>query len=200
MFWLCPVSELPPLVLASASPRRRELLERAGLVFSVDAPEIDERALPLEGPADHVERLAAEKGREVAARQPERLVLSADTVVVLDQEILGKPRDEAEAREMLGRLGGRWHEVFTGWALSHQGRQRVGHVRTRVLFHELAADQIATYVASGEPMDKAGAYGIQDGGSLLVAALDGDYFSVMGLPLATVCRQLVAMAREAGNP
>jgi len=201
MFWLCPPEELPPLVLASASPRRRELLRRAGLEIQVDAPDIDESALPGEEPASHVERLARAKGQVVARRAPNSLVISADTVVVLDDIMLGKPRHEADARDMLRQLSGRWHEVYTGWALSGRGGERwqVGHVRTRVLFHELDAPQIAAYVASGEPMDKAGAYGIQDGGSLLVAALDGDYFSVMGLPLATVCRHLVDFARSLAN-
>jgi septum formation protein len=133
----------------------------------------------------------------VAARGLEGVVLSADTVVVLDDEILGKPRDAEDAVAMLRRLSGRRHRVYTGWALQGAGcwtkhPTRVGHETTGVLFHELSDEQIRAYVATGEPLDKAGAYGIQDGGALLVQALDGDYFNVMGLPLARVCREWVA--------
>jgi septum formation protein len=197
-FWLCPPESLPPLVLASASPRRRELLARVGLDFRVDAPQVPEVALPGEGPAAQVERLAREKGLAVVPRHPGSLVLSADTLVVLEDAVLGKPADAAEAARMLRRLSGRWHEVYTGWALTMSpGDAVAGHVRTRVLFHELSTEQIRAYVAGGEPLDKAGAYGIQEGGALLVAALDGDYFNVMGLPLATVCRALAARAGAA---
>ncbi|MDP2360155.1 MAG: Maf family protein [bacterium] len=198
MFWLCPPAELPPLVLASASPRRRELLTRVGLQFTVDSADMDERPLAGEAPARQVERLAWAKARQVALRHRQGLILGADTVVVLDDLVLGKPRDAAEAVDMLQQLSGRWHEVYTGWAIltAGEGGERTGHVRTRVLFHELGREQILAYVAGGEPLDKAGAYGIQEGGALLVAALDGDYFSVMGLPLATVCRELVAAARD----
>lgn len=196
MFWLCDPVDLPPLVLASASPRRRELLERVGLSFQVTHAELDEEPRAGESPAELVERLAREKGAVVAARGAEGVVLSADTLVFLDEEVLGKPRDAQEATAMLQRLSGRWHRVFTGWALQGAGAwagraPRVGHSVTRVRFHPLEAGQIAAYVASGEPLDKAGAYGIQDGGALLVAALDGDYFNVMGLPVAQVCRELV---------
>ncbi len=205
MFWLHAVEELPPLVLASASPRRRELLTRVGLSFQVAHAELDEEARPGEGPAELVERLALEKGAAVAARGAQGVVLSADTVVALEDEVLGKPRDPAEARDMLRRLAGRWHRVYTGWALQGAGDwggwpTRVGHATTRVLFHELSSAQIAAYVATGEPLDKAGAYGIQDGGALLVAALDGDYFNVMGLPVARVCRELVALTQGALPP
>lgn len=197
MFWLCPPALLPPLLLASASPRRADLLRRAGLSFSVAAPDIDEAILPGEDPPSHVERLAREKGEALRESWPGHVILSADTVVVLDGRILGKPRDVAEAEGMLADLSGRWHVVYTGWALAGKGLAcRVGHERTRVLFHTLDAKQIAAYVATGEPMDKAGAYGIQDGGSLLVKALEGDYFTVMGLPVAMVCRELAELARE----
>lgn len=197
MFWLCPPALLPPLLLASASPRRADLLRRAGLSFQVEAPDIDEALLPGESPAGHVERLALEKGQALQHKWPEHVVLSADTVVVLDGQILGKPRDPEEACRMLASLSGRWHEVYTGWALaSQQHPPRKGHVRTRVRFHSLDREQIAAYVGTGDPMDKAGAYGIQDGGSLLVQDLEGDYFSVMGLPVATVCRELAQLALQ----
>jgi septum formation protein len=204
VFWLCAEDELPPLVLASASPRRAELMARVGLRFTIDCADIPEEALPGEGPARQVERLALGKGAVVAARHARGLVVSADTLVVLDDLVLGKPADPEQAVDMLQQLSGRWHEVYTGWAITPAGGRsgaRRGHVRTRVLFHELSRGQILSYVAGGEPLDKAGAYGIQDGGALLVAALDGDYFNVMGLPLATVCRELVAAARGGlGSP
>ena len=217
LFWLCPPQLLPPLVLASASPRRRELLAHVGLTFVVDSADIPELALPGESPAALVERLAREKGLAVAPRHAGAWVLSADTLVVLDDVVLGKPRDAEEAADMLQQLSGRWHEVYTGWAItpatgstpadglvaptgaasafdSPRGESKAGHVRTRVLFHDLTREQILAYVAGGEPLDKAGAYGIQECGALLVAALDGDYFNVMGLPLSTVCRELAALA------
>jgi septum formation protein len=202
MFWLCPPDQLPPLVLASASPRRRELLERVGLGFQVAHADLDEEPLPGEGPAALVERLALEKGAVVARNVSEGVVLSADTVVVLDGRLLGKPRDAAEACRMLAELAGRWHTVYTGFALRGRGRwetagPRVGHETTRVAFHPLEASQIEAYVNTGEPMDKAGAYGIQDGGALLVRALEGDYFNVMGLPVARVGRELAAWPRPA---
>jgi septum formation protein len=197
MFWLCPPVALPPLVLASASPRRRELLERVGLSFQVAHADLDEEPRPGEGPAALVERLALEKGAAVARTVDEGVVLSADTVVVLDGRLLNKPRDAAEACRMLAGLAGRWHTVYTGFALQGRGRWEtrpplVGHETTRVAFHPLAPEQIEAYVATGEPLDKAGAYGIQDGGALLVRALEGDYFNVMGLPVARVGRELAA--------
>jgi septum formation protein len=204
VFWLCPPDRLPPLVLASSSPRRRELLTRIGLDFRVQTLAVDEAAHPRDCPEGTVRRLAREKGVAVALSCPGELTISADTVVALDGELLGKPETAAQAEEMLARLSGRWHEVWTGYALHWV--QPDGSLacdlqacRSRVRFHELEAGQIRAYVASGEPMDKAGAYGIQDLGALLVAEIEGDYFNVMGLPVAHLARRLVRFAKPPGE-
>ena len=176
------------LVLASASPRRRELLTTAGLTFEVRPADIDETLRDGESPGDYVARLAEEKAR--AVRQTGELTLGADTTVVLDDDALGKPVDEADARAMLARLSGRRHEVLTGWSLT-DGEQAVGGVETtRVYFDELSAEEIAAYVRSGEPMDKAGAYGIQGLASKFIPRIEGCYFNVVGLPVARVTRAI----------
>jgi len=179
-----------PLILASASPRRAELLRQVGIAFEVrvsDAPE--DAGLPGAGPAEVAEAHARQKALAVAARAPGRLVLGADTVVVLDGRVLGKPESAGEAREMLHALSGREHEVITGVAIALGAGTRprllaLEHVSTRVRFRDLSDEQIETYVASGEPMDKAGAYGIQGRGALLVDEIEGCYFNVVGLPLS----------------
>jgi len=179
----------PRLVLASASPRRRELLALLGLEFSVRPVDLDERALAGEAPAAHVRRLAREKA--AAAAGEGELVLAADTVVAVDGEILGKPSDAAEARRMLARLSGRTHEVFTGVALRQGGaapREAVAVARTAVRFAALTGAEIDWYVASGEPFDKAGAYAIQGLGALLVEEIEGNYTNVVGLPLPATRR------------
>jgi septum formation protein len=181
-------------VLASASPRRAELLAAVGIPFVVRPAEVDEAPRPGESPAALVERLAGEKAR--AAVAPGELVLGADTVVAIGGEMLGKPRDDAEAAVMLQRLAGREHEVLSGVALAHgNGRLAAGVEVSRVTFAPLTAREIAWYVATGEPRDKAGAYAIQGRGALFVTAVAGSYSNVVGLPLATVYRLL----REAGE-
>ena len=190
-----------PLVLASRSPRRAEILRAQGLDFTVQPAGIDETVLDDETPAAHVCRLALEKVRAVAADHPDAMVLGSDTVVVIDGEILGKPEDEAEARAMLRRLAGREHAVYSSAALVTDGTQGVDHDVTRVRFRELDHVEIAAYVASGEPMDKAGAYGIQQRGALLVAGIDGCYFNVMGLPLQAFRRVWIEVVGPiAGHP
>ena len=177
-----------PLVLASASPRRRDLLGRLGLSFEVRPTDADETwpALPP-GPA--AEAVALRKARALEA--PGALVLAADTVVVLGGDVLGKPADADEARATLRRLSGRTHEVVTGIALRHGDRETTAHASTRVTFAELADAEIAAYVATGSPLDKAGSYGIQDdAGALLVSRVEGDYFNVVGLPLRTLYETL----------
>jgi septum formation protein len=170
-----------PIILASVSPRRRELLALLGLAHDVSPADLDEAWRNGEAPAAHAERLAREK---VAARaQPAAVVIGADTIVVIDGAILGKPRDAAEARTMLRRLAGRDHEVFTAVAVAYDGRTASGVRRTGVRFRALDDATIAEYVATGEPLDKAGAYGIQGYGAVLVERIDGDYFTVMGLGL-----------------
>lgn len=190
----------PRLVLASASPRRRELLARLGVDFEVRPVDADETPLPGEAPEPLVRRLALAKAR--AAARPGELALGADTVVAIENQLLGKPADEADARRMLRALSGRTHDVWTGVALFAPGKEggtrELAHVeRTRVTFRELSEAEIVDYVASGEPLDKAGAYAIQGGAAPFVERVDGDYDNVVGLPLATV-RQLLAERIAAG--
>ena len=181
---------VPELILASGSPRRRRLLEQLGLVFRVDAAEVDETALPGEDPVSHVERLAAAKARAVASGHPGALVIGGDTVVVLGDEILGKPSDPAHAVEMLMRLQGREHRVVTGVAVVAGDRSATAVVPVDVRFRRFDRRLAEAYVATGEPMDKAGAYGIQGFGAALVQEIQGDFFGVMGLPLRVVLELL----------
>lgn len=176
----------PRLVLASSSPRRRQLLGELGLEFVVRPADADERPLPGEAPAAMVERLAREKA--VASIGEGELVLAADTIVVLDGAILGKPRDPADAAAMLCRIAGREHQVFTGVALAaEQGRRAALRVvRTAVRMRALDAAEVASYVASGEPLDKAGAYAIQGWGAIYVETIVGNYSNVVGLPIPAV--------------
>jgi septum formation protein len=174
-----------PLVLASASPRRAEQLAAAGIAFEVDTADIDETPRAGETPV-YVRRLAEAKARAVAARHPGKRVLGADTTVVVDGAILGKPLDAADARDMVRRLAGRAHEVLTGVALVERGTAQVDLATTTVWFAPMTAAEIDAYVASGEPMDKAGAYGIQGRASCFVTRIDGSYSNVVGLPVALV--------------
>lgn len=185
------------LVLASASPRRAELLTAAGFAFEMLAVDVDERARPGEAPADYVCRLASEKsarafelleGRAVAEGPATReiVVLGADTAVVVDGEILGKPADDAAAERMLGLLSGRGHEVMTGVSL-RSAREEISRVETTtVWFARLSPDDIAEYVATGEGLDKAGAYAIQGFASRFIPRINGSYSNVVGLPIALV--------------
>ena len=176
---------LPKLVLASGSPRRAEILRTVGWPFETLVVDIDEARAPDEGASSYVERLAREKAEAAGSRQPGQLVLGADTVVVVDNEILGKPRNEEEARRMLRLLSGRWHDVLTGVALLNGENSGiiVAHEVTRVRFAAMNDDEIDWYVATGEPMDKAGAYAIQGLGSRFIEGIYGDYFNVVGLPV-----------------
>jgi len=178
------------LILASQSPRRAELLTAAGIAFDVMPVEIDERPQPAELPADYVVRLALAKAREIARRNPGRAVLGADTVVVVDGRILGKPVDNDDAGSMLNTLSGRTHDVLTGVALCLDGREACEAVSTRVRFLQLSPSEIEWYVASGEPRDKAGGYAIQGLASRFVDRVEGSYSNVVGLPVTTVCRML----------
>ena len=175
-------------MLASASPRRADLLRDAGFLFDVVPAEIDERRLANEPPADYARRLASSKVVAVAGSYPERPVLGADTIVVIDGLVLGKPADAAEAVSMLTRIAGRTHEVVTGVAL-HRGDTRAEAFEvTQVTLVPLTAAEIDRYVATGEPMDKAGAYGAQGLASRYVERVEGSYTNVVGLPLAVVDR------------
>jgi septum formation protein len=183
----------PSVILASQSPRRRELLTLVGIAHTVRPADIDESALPDEEPRTHCERLAREKVEAIAEREPDALIIGSDTIVVVDGDVLGKPRDEAEARRMLTRLSGRSHVVMTAVAARYRGKERSAVEEVGVTFHPLSADEIAAYVATGEPMDKAGAYGIQGYGATIVARVDGDYFAVMGLPLQRLVRLIAEL-------
>jgi septum formation protein len=182
----------PPLILASASPRRAELLRGAGIVFEIRPADVDEAVLPGEGPEAYVRRVAEDKVRTIHQQVSERIVLAADTTVVAGGEILAKPTDEADARRMLGLLSGRAHEVITGVAVLPPGDRApdVRIERTIVEFAPLTPDEIDWYVASGEPRDKAGAYAIQGLASRFVTRIDGSYSNVVGLPVALVYRML----------
>jgi septum formation protein len=187
-----PTTAAIPVVLASASPRRRELLGLLGIVPEIVPADIDESWRDGESPLAHAERLAREKAAAVQRR--EALIVAADTIVVVDGDILGKPQDAADAARMLRRLQGRDHLVHTAIAVAYRNRTASGVETTRVWFRALGEGTIAEYVATGEPMDKAGAYGIQGFGAVIVERIEGDYFTVMGLGLGL----LVGLMREVG--
>jgi septum formation protein len=189
------------LVLASQSPRRAEILRHAGIPFLVRAAPVDETPLADESPEQYVERLAEAKALAVPAA-PDEIVLGADTTVVADQQVLGKPLDAADARRMLRLLSGRRHEVLTGIFLRGVGAAVRDCARTAVWFRDLSDPEIDDYVASGEPMDKAGAYAIQGLASKYVEKIEGCYSNVMGLPVSLVYRRLREMAEmaRAGRP
>ena len=179
---------VPRVILASQSPRRRELLTLIGIPHTVLPADLDERYRPGEQPAPHAERLAREKAAVVARREPDALVIGSDTIVVVDGDVLGKPRDGAHAMEMLTRLSGRSHVVMTAVAVQWRGEVRSSVETVSVTFHSLSRTDIDAYIATGEPMDKAGAYGIQGYGATIVERVDGDFFAVMGLPLQRLVR------------
>jgi septum formation protein len=175
-----------PIILASKSPRRKDLLRQVGLDFRVDPAEVDERVLPNEVPEGYAVRVALEKARLTASRTGSGIVIAADTIVVIDDEILGKPEDAQHAERMLKRLSGKAHRVITGLVVMDAATERTltRTSITRVWFRRLTPQEIASYIATGEPLDKAGAYGIQELGALLVDKIEGCYFNVVGLPLA----------------
>jgi septum formation protein len=185
------------LVLASSSPRRAEILTSLGIPFIVDASSVDETPREGETAYDTAVRLAEEKALEVLRRHPERWALGADTLVVLDETALGKPRDEEDARRMLRLLSGQEHRVVTGVALAREGRApRKLMEESYVQMAALSPEEIGWYVATGEPMDKAGAYAVQGLGSRFIEGVRGSYTNVMGLPARGVYR----LMREAGDP
>lgn len=181
------------IILASKSPRRAEILRAVDWPFEAVAAGVDETRTGDEDAVGYVQRLALEKAETVAGRlaakeSPGKLVLGADTVVVVSGEILGQPLDREDARRMLTRLSGKWHEVLTGVALVRVGHSagKVGHETTRVRFAELNDKEIDWYVATGEPMDKAGAYAVQGRAALFIKEIEGDYFNIVGLPIRLV--------------
>lgn len=198
-----PFRTLRPLTLASASPRRQALLAGQGLCFEVCPSPLREPAPELaEAPSDYARRMARLKGEEVAAGRPDQIVISADTIVVLDGRILGKPRDVAHALRMLSDLAGNWHEVITGSCVLHVREKfsKCHAVTTRVRMGPVSSDMLRAYVATGEPMDKAGAYGIQGAGAFLVEEVRGSYTNVVGLPLPEILRVLLELGAIAPAP
>jgi septum formation protein len=174
-----------PIILASSSPRRRELLQAIGMPFTVLTSDVDETTPSGLTPAEIVESLAVRKARAIAGKESTGLVLGADTIVVMDEHVLGKPRDEADAFRMLQSLQGRAHTVYSGVAIidAASGREEVAHCATAVRIRPLSEREIRSYIATGEPMDKAGSYAIQGIGATIVEGIEGDYFNVVGLPL-----------------
>ena len=182
------------VVLASSSPRRRELLALVGISHEVRPANIDETLRPRETPRRYAERLAREKATAVATRDPNLITIGADTIVVINRKILGKPADADQAGAMLRQLSGREHTVVTAVAVSRGKKLRSAVDEVRVRFRKLHADEIDAYISTGEPMDKAGAYGIQGYGATIVECIDGDYFAVMGMSLV----RLVGLLRDVG--
>jgi septum formation protein len=185
---------LPKLILASASPRRAEILTAVGWEFEKQIADIDEIELPDEKPEDYVRRLAREKAAVIAGSHQNALVLGADTIVVIENKIIGKPKDFDDARRMLEMLSGNWHEVLTGIALvkvtAGNFETKVDLQKTRVKFAELSEAEIEFLVERGEPLDKAGAYAVQAQAALFIEKIEGDYWNVVGLPVSLVFRLL----------
>jgi septum formation protein len=179
------------LILASTSPRRAELLKSAGLAFEVICPDADEKLHAGETPVEYAVRTAREKAESVSV-PPNAIVLGADTVVAIEGHILGKPADDNDAQAMLRLLSGKMHEVITGVCLRSSEKSVCFHVATAVLFRDLSEEEIAAYVATGDPLDKAGAYAIQNGAAGMVRRIDGSYSNVVGLPLCEVIEALEA--------
>ncbi|OUN00542.1 MAG: septum formation protein Maf [Firmicutes bacterium ZCTH02-B6] len=181
-----------PIILASASPRRQQLLAETGLPFTVAVSEVDEEAIDGASPRELAARRALCKAQAVARTVPRGLVIGADTIVLCQGQVLGKPKDTADAKRLLSLLSGKSHRVITGVCVieAPSGRCAVDSACTKVTFRRLAPDEIDRYVTTGEPMDKAGAYGIQGKGALLVERIVGDYFNVVGLPLTLLARML----------
>ncbi|MDQ0269983.1 Maf family protein [Cytobacillus purgationiresistens] len=182
------------LILASSSPRRKELLENLQLTFEVCSSDVDESYNPQLAPGDIVMVLASRKAQAVSSKHVDSFVIGSDTVVVSEENILGKPKDSDEAFAMLKNLSGKKHSVYTGVSIISPEKERTFFVKTDVVFWELTDEEIHSYINTGEPFDKAGAYGIQGIGATLVKEISGDYFAVVGLPLSKTVRAL----QEAG--
>lgn len=178
------------LILASSSPRRKELLENLHLTFEISSSNVDESFSPDLTPEEAVKILASRKARFVADKEPDAFVIGSDTVVVHGGEILGKPDDQQEALAMLKKLSGKTHSVYTGVSIISPEQEILFFEKTDVVFWELSQEEMDAYISSGEPFDKAGGYGIQGFGSILVREIKGDYFSVVGLPVSRTVREL----------
>ena len=185
---------LPKLVLASGSPRRSEIMKSVGWEFTKDVPDIDESELEGEDPSTYVQRLAKEKAEAVAESHPNEIILAADTTVVIDDQIIGKPRDVDDARRMIRMLSGNWHEVLTGIAVMKDTSAAVGMESTRVKFAPMNDAEIEFLVEKGDPLDKAGAYAVQAQAALFIEGIEGDYWNVVGLPISLVYRMVTNTA------
>ena len=187
------IYENPDLILASKSPRRKYLLEKTGLRVNIIPSNVDESDFKPTPPKSYVKILSCAKARNISDQNPDNWVLGADTIVVINGTVLGKPKDENQARRMLQMLSGRKHQVFTGFTLSHQARaeQFTDVIVTDVFFKHLRADEIDWYIATGEPFDKAGAYAIQGIGTFLIKKINGSYTNVIGLPVCEVMEFLI---------
>jgi septum formation protein len=191
-----PVSLSSPFILASASPRRHELLRSVGLKFKIIPAHINEDQIPGESPREHVRRLAYDKAQTIARKNPRSWVLGADTIVVIDGLILGKPKNKAEARKMLILLSGREHKVFTGFSIARKaGRvRRTKVIQSAVQFKEISPEELSWYVGSPEPYDKAGGYAVQGKGAYFIKSIRGSYTNVIGLPLCEVLEELKSLS------
>lgn len=176
------------IILASGSPRRKQILEQVGLKFTVEVSDYEEKPIPGVVPSEFVETLSLEKAKAIAKNHDDAIIIGADTIVVLDNQILGKPKTKEDAREMLKKLSGNTHSVFTGFTIIDTVNKRTitNHVETKIRFKNLSEEEISAYIETEEPMDKAGAYGVQDRGALFVEYIEGDYASVMGLPILKI--------------
>jgi len=188
---------LPKLVLASGSPRRSEIMNSVGWEFTKDVPDIDESELAGEDPVTYVQRLAKEKAEAVAASHPGEIVLAADTTVVIDDQIIGKPVDVDDARRMIRMLSGNWHKVLTGIAVMKDSSVAIGMESTRVKFAAMTNSEIEFLVENGDPLDKAGAYAVQAQAALFIEGIEGDYWNVVGLPISLVYRMVLNHAATA---
>ena len=178
------------LILASGSPRRKELLEQVNLSFEIIASKVEETFDPNDSPEQIAMSLASQKAYDVYEHNQDSIVIGADTIVVFNNEILGKPKNEEEAFHTLKKLSGQTHHVITGVAIISSDKEKIFYEKTTVTFYELSDKEIYNYIESKEPMDKAGSYGIQQLGALFVQQIEGDYFSVVGLPIAKTMREL----------
>lgn len=188
--------KLPKLVLASGSPRRSEIMNSVGWEFTKDVPDIDESEREGESPVEYVQRLAMEKAHAIAPSHPNEIVLAADTTVVINDEIIGKPADLDDARRMLKMLAGNWHEVLTGIAVTKNGSSEVGLQRTRVKFAPMSDEEINFLAVTGDPLDKAGAYAVQAQAALFIEGIEGDYWNVVGLPINLVYEIVMGSSSE----
>jgi septum formation protein len=190
------------LILASKSPRRKHLLEQAGLKFSIIPSDFDESSVAMSDPASYVRTLAEFKALDISQKHADSWVIGADTIVLIDSHILGKPGSKDEAREMLKRLSGKSHQVLTGYCICCRGKKELFSetVKTKVYFKKLRLEEIDWYIETGEPLDKAGAYAIQGLGSFLVRSIDGSYTNVVGLPVCEVIDFLIKQGVIGLNP